>query len=360
MDSNKKKTNINEKKINSNEKKINYNEKNDEKNNNDIFKFKKLTFGPRNFLSYFFIDRYSILYMSNNLDNDYCTNKVNYNVVEKSTEVCSYYFSTRKITKTNQELIDNYSDLLRKFVANRHPPYLCLLKNKLNIFTIEMITHNIDINIPLSTKNTSDLIFQILITLYCIYKYKFKFTKFNLLHVFSSIPVTLIYKIGNLQFTLEGVNIFPFFSIDNNTIIENLNNDPNYDIKITNSYNELVTLILNARYNNIFPFIEENTCACLLSHLLLLFGSKSNICRFDEINDKKSNKYLNEFCLQEKSIGNVYKKDNDLYIFVGYKKFYNLNNGNILEMDKTDLILLYDIKEIKQSKDVSQVYIFDV
>jgi hypothetical protein len=171
----------------------------------------------------------------------------------------------------------------------------------------------------------------------------------------------LIYKIGNLQFTLENVVVFPFFSIDNSTILTNLNNDIDYDKKITDSYNELVTLMFNGRYNNnMFPYIQKNTCECLLSHLLLVYSNISNICRFDIVNDKKGNKYLNEFCLKEKNIGNVYKMDNDILVFVGNKLFYNLNNGNILELDKDDMIYLYDIKEIKPLKSINQTYIFEV
>jgi hypothetical protein len=338
-------------------------QQNDKKNDieDNICKYVKLSTGPRNFLSYFFIDRYSIIYMSNKIYNNCYSTRFKYNVLETSTEVCEYYFNSFKITKKNEDLIDNYTDLLRKFVANKNPPYLCIVQNKLDYFIRENIINQLNVDMSLSVKNTNDLIFQILITLYCVYNYKYIFSKFQLLHVFNSSPVTLIYKIGNLQFTLENVVVFPFFSIDNSTILTNLNNDIDYDKKITDSYNELVTLMFNGRYNNnMFPYIQKNTCECLLSHLLLVYSNISNICRFDIVNDKKGNKYLNEFCLKEKNIGNVYKMDNDILVFVGNKLFYNLNNGNILELDKDDMIYLYDIKEIKPLKSINQTYIFEV
>lgn len=325
-----------------------------------LVNYKKLNINPRNFTSYFFIDRYSIIYMSNVQLTNPCETSFKYNVMDTFNETFEFKYNIKSITKLNEVNIENYTSLLRQFVANRHPPYLCIVKNQLSTFVKEILTNNISRDKTLSLKNMNDLLFQIFITLYCIYKNKFTITNIILYHIFTTSPVTLVYKIGNLQFILNDVYVFPFFSINDNSIITDVSTFTNPDQEITDSYNKQAMLILNSLYNHMFPYTQEKTCECLLAHLIMLFANKSNICRFDVMTDKKNNKYINEFCLKEKIIGNVYKYGEHTVVSLGNNLFFNMNTGFIETLNKDDLILLYDIKDTKPDKAQAPIFTFEI
>lgn len=317
----------------------------------------KLKSESRNLISYLFLDRYTIIYLATNLKINCSLSKVNYNSLDLTNNSCSYMYTSHLITKKNEVSITNYSNLLRLFVANKNPPMLGILHNRLNIYLKEYFNNKVNLNEQFSIKNIKDVVFQILITLFCIYRHGYSLSNIEIVHIYSSSPATLEYKVGNIIFTLQNVVVFPFFNfLETSDVIKT--NDP---IKITESYNNIANLLLNPRYNYHIPLAESDACECILAYLSMEFKNESNLCKFDEINDKRFSKISNKFCLSTPlNYGRVYKFEDSTYIQLNDNLFFNIETGIIENQYANNMVELFELHENRNKNTNITTYKFDV
>lgn len=311
----------------------------------ELSRYVSLANTTRNFIYYLFLDRYSMIYLlSLPIGCEY--NIIKYNIVDITYETSYYSYSNYMINENNDDSINNYLGLLRKFVGNKYPPYLSLIHRKNLLYQHELISNKLLPNIKLSTKNTRDTIFQIIYTLLCIYMNKYTITNINILHVMLPSPITLEFTIGNLLFTLTNVMVIPIITfVSNKTKVEYFENIDNS--KILESYNNIMQNIISNRYTDFLsPIIDIDPIECLISYLLIEYKSESNICKFDELTDKFKNKFKNKGCLSTVvDYGRVFQKDDHMYVKLGRNKFLNITTNIIDDENINELIELYHIKE---------------
>lgn len=324
----------------------------------ELSKYISLSNTSRNFIFHIFIDRYSILYLQN-LPISCDFNTIKYNIVDTSNETSFYSYITSRITDINEDSINSYLGLLRKFVGNKNPPTLSLLHRFNMYYTHELISNKLIPSIKLSIKNTRDLIFQIIYTFICIYRYDYILDNCNIINIMLPNPITLEFSIGNIIFKLENVMIIPIIQyisgVTNVALIPN--NSPNKNKPIHESYDKLLKGILSNKYSDFLaPIIDnDNVIECLISYLLIQYKDESNICKFDELQDKLTNKYKNKSCLINNDIfGRVCRLNDNLYVQLSDKLFFNTKSNILEELQQDDMIELVELKETQQTRTTSQ------
>lgn len=360
------------------------NDKKFEKKNNDNFDLNNLStlsnISNRNIINYIFYDRYNVIFpkiIVNKINKIKCTSSdvkiIKYNIYDDNNEISTFKykvfsFNNKNLLETN---IDNFYELLNLFINNNNPPYLSLLYKYNLFYIIEMIPQVLENNI-LSTKNSNDLIFQILFVLMCIYYYNFKIENFKIQTIYENNPVTLIFNVGNISFKIKDVRVFPIINFSQSIIIQKENDNNN----LCKSYNKIVNSYLKIHFsNNNFPLLDEdstiNPSAFILSYLLQKYSEYSNICLFASSTEIKGS---NNTCLNylKNNIGTVYEDDdNNLIICVGNQ---DSNLDIVLDFIKNDIYAdncfyykrVYSTKEnlveknqIKNLKNIQNIYTFN-
>lgn len=313
---------------------------------------------PRNFSTYMLQDRYSIILTDFNIQGKCSLGVHSYNMFETGFENVRYVYVTIKTTDKIEQNVDAFRKLLFIIASYKNPPFLSLLHKQLDTFTIEKLQSQVPSLHHLSPKNSSDIKFQILAMLLCIYKHKYLIEKFTISHVNLQSPVTIEFKIGNIVFTLKDVMLIPVFSMNMSTTVKSGVSDSN----MCDSYNSIASLMLCPLYDNFFPIVEECVVQCLFAHLIFEFETHSNLCSFDKLKDRQTNKYANKYCLSSSDdIGRVYSKvDSDLFVSLDNKMYLDVKNGHIESITNIEYEELFIVKDnLKMAnKNISQVFTF--
>lgn len=327
-------------------------------------KYLKLKESSRNLALYIFIDRYSILFSSRILPGCNYTPR-RYEIVENGSESGLYLYATAHITNRNEEHVTNYMQMLRQLVGFNSVPNLALMHRHALYFMTEVTTSLLN-NQKFSKKNARDIIFQVLFALSVFYSIDMYIFGFGVSVVILPEPVTLIYKYGNIIFTLNEVIVVPILFPQNSDTFRVLKFTAT-DAQKLESYNGIASSLRSLLgEDNPLPTITDANYLreSILAYIILEYDTESNLCTFEVTPEdaRVTNKYASRHCLLNSipiERGTVYSNpaDRSIQIRLSANLFLSLYMAEIAGMNVNDLDRMLSVKETKTQFNFSKTAI---